>query len=86
MLNLDYSIIRAYCITSTVQAIGDNQMVLDIKQSIYAELADFMVSLPTLETLATYTVSDGIQHHIDDLLERNREEDLSAQERLELDG
>ena len=60
-------------------------MVLDIQQSIYAELAEFLVSQPTLETLATYKVSAGIQHHIDDLLERNRESGLSAQERLELE-
>ncbi len=60
-------------------------MAVNIQQSIFAELADFLVTQPTLEELATYKVSSGIQQHIDDLLERNREEGLSAQERLELE-
>jgi hypothetical protein len=60
-------------------------MVLDVQQSIYAELADFLVAQPTLEELAEYRVSGGIQRHIDDLLERNREEGLAPQERLELE-
>lgn len=60
-------------------------MVLNVQQSIFAELADFLVTQPTLEELATYKVSSGVQQHIDDLLEKNREEGLSAQERLELE-
>lgn len=60
-------------------------MVLNVQKSIFAELADFMVSQPTLEEIATYKVSSGVQQYIDDLLERNREEGLSAQERLELE-
>jgi hypothetical protein len=60
-------------------------MAVNIQQSIYAELADFLVTQPTLEELAAYKVSSGIQQHIDDLLERNREEGLSAHERLELE-
>lgn len=53
-------------------------MVLNVQQSIFAELADFLVTQPTLEQLATYKVSDGVQQHIDDLLEKNREEGLSC--------
>jgi hypothetical protein len=60
-------------------------MAVNIQQSIFAELAEFLVTQPTLEELAAYKVSSGVQHHIDDLLERNREEGLSAQERLELE-
>ncbi len=60
-------------------------MAVNVQQSIFAELADFLVTQPTLETLAAYKVSSGVQQHIDDLLERNREEGLSAQERLELE-
>jgi hypothetical protein len=60
-------------------------MAVNIQQSIFSELADFLVTLPTLEALAAYKVSSGVQQHIDDLLERNREEGLSAQERLELE-
>ena len=60
-------------------------MAVNVQQSIYSELADFLVTQPTLEDLAAYKVSPGIQQHIDDRLERNREEGLSAQERLELE-
>lgn len=60
-------------------------MVLNVQQSIFAELADFLVTQPSLEQLAEYRVSAGVQQHIDDLLERNREEGLSPQERLELE-
>jgi hypothetical protein len=60
-------------------------MVLNVQQSIFAELADFLVTQPTLEELADYKVSPGIQQYIDDLLERNREEGLSTGERLELE-
>ena len=61
-------------------------MAVNIQQSIFAEMADFLVTHPTLEALAAYKVSSGVQQHIDDLLERNREEGLSSQERLELEN
>ncbi|MCA9883587.1 MAG: hypothetical protein H6670_12715 [Anaerolineaceae bacterium] len=60
-------------------------MVLNVQKSIFAELADFMVAQPTLEEIVAYKVSSGVQQYIDDLLERNREEGLSASERLELE-
>ncbi len=60
-------------------------MALNIQQSIFMELADFLVSQPTLEELANYKVSSGVQQHVDNLLEKNREFGLSADERLELE-
>lgn len=45
-------------------------MVLNVQHSIFAELADFLATQPSLEELADYKVSAGIQQHIDDLLER----------------
>ena len=60
-------------------------MVLDIRQSIFSEVADFLVTQPTLNELAEYKVSSGVQQYIDDLLEKHREEGLSAQERLEME-
>lgn len=60
-------------------------MVFNVHQSIFAELADFLVTQPTLEQLAMYKVSSGMQQHIDDLLEQNQEEGLSSQERLEME-
>jgi len=60
-------------------------MVLNVQQSIFAELADFFVSQPSLEEIANYKVSPAIQQHIDNLLEQNREQTLSTDERLELE-
>lgn len=60
-------------------------MEINIQQSIFAELAEFLVSQPSLEELAAYKVSAGVQQHIDELLEKNREGILSAEERLELE-
>jgi hypothetical protein len=60
-------------------------MALNIQPSIFTELADFLVAQPTLEELAAYTVSPGVQQHLDARLEKNREAGLSAEERLELE-
>jgi len=60
-------------------------MAINIQQSVFSELADFLVSQPTLDAIAAYKVPPGVQQHIDDLLERNREAGLSSEERLELE-
>lgn len=60
-------------------------MTLNIQESIFSELADFLVSQPTLEDIAAYKVSPGIQQRIDCLLELNREEGLSREERQEME-
>jgi hypothetical protein len=60
-------------------------MLINVQQSIFSEIADFLVSRPTLDDLAAYRVSEGIQQHLDDLLERNREEGLSPQDRRDLE-
>jgi hypothetical protein len=54
-------------------------------QSIYSDVADFFVSQPTLEAIAANQVSPAIQEYVDELLERNREEGLTAEERLEME-
>lgn len=60
-------------------------MSIDVQQSIFSEVAEFLVSQPSLEALAEYRVSDDIQQYIDDLLEKNREDSLTPDERLELE-
>ena len=60
-------------------------MAMIIQQSIFSELADFLVSQPTLEEIAAYKVPPMVQQVVDDLLEKNREGGLSAEERLELE-
>lgn len=59
--------------------------MINLQQSIFTELADFLVSQPTLESLAAYQVSGGVQAQIDAMLEKNRNGELSAEERTELE-
>ena len=60
-------------------------MAIDIQQSIFSELADFLVSQPSLDAIAKYKVPSGVQQHIDNLLEKNRDNTLTSDERLELE-
>ena len=60
-------------------------MAVDTNLSIFSELADFIVSRPTLEEVIAYRVSPSIQQHLDNLLDKNREEGLTPEEREELD-
>jgi hypothetical protein len=60
-------------------------MSVYIQQSIFAEIAEFLVAQPSLEAIAAYQVSPGIQQHIDSLLDKQQEAGLTADERLELE-
>lgn len=60
-------------------------MALNVQQSIYSEVAEFLVSQPTLEEISAYRVSPSVQEYIDTMLEKNREEGLTPEERLELE-
>jgi hypothetical protein len=60
-------------------------MAINIQQSIITELSDFIVSQPSLETLAAYQIPSNIQQHLDYLLERHREKQLAAEEAEELE-
>jgi len=60
-------------------------MELNIQQSIFSEIADFLVSQPSLEEIVAYRVPDSVQNYLDNLLEKNREEGLSADERIEME-
>lgn len=60
-------------------------MTLHTKPSIYSEVAEFLASQPSLEALADYTMSAELQAHIDRLLEKNREDGLTSDERIELE-
>lgn len=61
-------------------------MTLDLQQSIFTEIADFITSQPTLEDIVTYRISQSQQERIDALLERNREGMLSLVERQEMEA
>jgi hypothetical protein len=60
-------------------------MAINIQQSIFSELADFITSQPSLEVIAAYQVSVNVQQRIDYLLEKNTESDLAQEERQELE-
>ncbi len=61
-------------------------MAISTQRSIYDELSDFLVSQPTLEEIANYHLSDIVQQQIDEMIEKNGEDLLSADERLELEN
>lgn len=60
-------------------------MAVNIQRSIISELSDFIVSQPSLEIIAAYTVSSSVQQRIDYLLNKNAAASLSAEEREELE-
>lgn len=59
-------------------------MTLNIQQSIFSELADFIVSQPTLDAIAAYRVPETLEQRVQELLEKNREEGLTPDEREEM--
>jgi hypothetical protein len=52
---------------------------------VYAEVLDFLLTRPTLHDILTFKVSDAAQARLRLLLDKNREEALSATEEAELD-
>ena len=59
-------------------------MVANIQQSIFEELADFMVSQPTLGQIAAYHISEAAEQRIHELLEKNQQATLTPDEREEM--
>jgi hypothetical protein len=60
-------------------------MTVNVQQSIFSELAEFIVSQPTLESIVDYRVPAELDQRVHDLLEKNREEGLTGEEREEMD-
>jgi hypothetical protein len=60
-------------------------MALNIQQSVLSELADFIVSQPTLEAIITYSLPESLEQRAHELLEKNREESLTRDEREEME-
>ncbi|MDZ4669421.1 MAG: hypothetical protein SH821_01010 [Phototrophicales bacterium] len=61
-------------------------MTIDLQPSIFTEIANFITSQPTLAEIVAYHISASQQDYIDNLLERNREGNLSAEERQEMEA
>jgi hypothetical protein len=60
-------------------------MAVNTQESIFSEVAEFIVSQPSLETIAAYQASPSAQARLEWLLEKNREEGLLPEEREEAD-
>jgi hypothetical protein len=60
-------------------------MAVNTQESIFSEVTEFIVSQPSLETIAAYQASPGAQGRMEHLLEKNREEGLLPEEREEAD-
>ena len=54
-------------------------------QPIHQEIIDFLAASPTLEQIIDFKISDSAQERLEDLLDKNREAELTPEERAELD-
>lgn len=59
-------------------------MDINIQQSIFEELADFIVSQPSLEEIAAYHAPEAVNNRVHYLLEKNRGKGLTPDEREEM--
>jgi hypothetical protein len=51
---------------------------------IYQEMVDLPTSGSTAAQLLAFKISDSAQEHLEELLRKNREEELTAEERADL--
>lgn len=61
-------------------------MAINIQQSIFSELAEFITSQPSLEAIVNYRVSPAIDQRLHELLEKNREDALNLDEMEEMNN
>lgn len=52
---------------------------------VYREFIAFLASGPTLEQMADFKVSDAVQERVEDLLDKDRGNELTPEEKTELD-
>lgn len=52
---------------------------------VYEELLDFLVKVATPQQLLAFHISDSAQQRADELTEKNKTDNLTAQERAELE-
>lgn len=60
-------------------------MVAEIQISPFDEITDFLTSAPSLEAIANFHLSDEADARISELLDANRENTLTPEEKAELD-
>lgn len=54
--------------------------------SLYREITDFLATNPSPDQIAAFKISGEAQQWLEDLLDKNREEELTADETAELDA
>ena len=54
-------------------------------EALFAEVIDFLASTPTPEQIVAFKPSDQLEQRLSYLLEQNRQDVLTAEERNELD-
>jgi len=52
---------------------------------IHQEMIDFLATSPTLEQVVDFKISEAAQERLEDLLDKNREGELTEEEQAELD-
>lgn len=60
-------------------------MAEQIRASVYQEVMEYFANFATPEQILAFKVSDAMQEHIDELLDKNNEGELTPSERFELD-
>lgn len=60
-------------------------MIQERQRDVFAVIIEFLVSLPSDDELLAYHLPDDLQARLSDLLKRNREDQLTGEEREELD-
>ncbi|MGH9800981.1 MAG: hypothetical protein ACRD82_11505 [Blastocatellia bacterium] len=58
----------------------------EIASPLYREITDFLATDPSATQLTTFKISFAAQERLEDLLDKNREEGLTANEAAELDA
>ncbi len=54
-------------------------------ETLFSEIIDFLASTPTPQHIIAFKPSDQLEQRLSDLLQKNREDALSLEERDELD-
>jgi len=60
-------------------------MIKERERHVFAVIIEFLVSLPSDDELLAFHLPDDLQMRLSDLLKRNREVELTGEEREELD-
>lgn len=72
---------------SQVSVVGLNQeTVPNLNLPLYNEVINFILTQPSAEEIAKFKVSESTQARLRELLEKNREDELNASEKAELDA